>query len=151
SKMFTAQRSHDVLPFAKMRKDVLEMMAQTDPAAVARTVVEMAREGRFADIEELFAPRLRAVVSAETLRAGWAGAISRRGPVSTVGDPACEPADAALVRVRVPVTCERGGLTVVMSVDDTGRLQGLRLAPPATESWEPPGYAAPKRCTEHEV
>jgi hypothetical protein len=43
-------------------------MVGADPAATALAVVEMMREGRFAEIEELFAPVLRAQVSAETLR-----------------------------------------------------------------------------------
>ena len=126
-------------------------MVGTSPATVAMAVVEMAAEGRFADVEELFAPRLRAAASAETLRVGWEGEISRIGPVSAIGGPGSEPAKAGLVRVSVPVTCERGGLTVVMSVDDAGLLHGLRLAPPTDTSWAPPDYAAPKRFTEHEV
>ncbi|HEY3483491.1 MAG TPA: hypothetical protein VGL02_31875, partial [Streptomyces sp.] len=121
------------------------------PATVATTVVGLAAERRFADVEELFAPRLRAVASAETLRVGWEGEIARIGAVSAVGGPVSEPAKAGLVRVSVPVTGERGGLTVVMSVDDAGLLHGLRLAPPAGSAWEPPPYATPKRIAEHEV
>src|SRR5262245_25217791 len=123
----------------------------TDPAVVAAAVAEMAREGRFVELEALFAPRLRAVVSAETLQVNWAGEISRLGAVTAVGEPTSEPGKAGLVRVSVPVTCERGGLMVVMSVDDAGTMHGLRLAPPAATSWEPPGYANPKRLVEHEV
>ncbi|WP_103351134.1 alpha/beta hydrolase [Amycolatopsis sp. CA-128772] len=126
-------------------------MTGGDPAAVAVTVVGLVGGRRFADVEALFAPRLRAVASAETLRVGWEGEIARIGPVSAIGGPVSEPAQAGLVRVRVPVTCERGGLTVVMSVDDAGLLHGLRLAPPAGATWEPPPYAAPKRFGEREV
>jgi dienelactone hydrolase len=127
----------------------------TDPSALAVAVVGMARQSRFADIEALFAPRLRAAVSAETLRIGWTQEMARIGPVSAVGEPASEPARepglAGLVRVRVPVTGERGELTVVMSVDETGQMHGLRLAAAAAAAWEPPGYADPTRFTEHEV
>ncbi|MEU5264176.1 hypothetical protein [Amycolatopsis sp. NPDC021455] len=123
----------------------------TDPGAVARTVVDMAAEGRFADAEELFAPRLRAAASAETLRVGWETEIAKAGPVTAVGEPVREPAKAGLVRVSVPVTCRHGGLTVVMSVDGDGFLHGLRLAPPSGVTWEPPAYADPDRFTEHEV
>jgi uncharacterized protein len=127
------------------------MVVGTDPAAVATAVVGMAREGRFVDIEALFAPRLRAAVSAESLRAYWATELSRIGAVTAVGQPTSEPGSAGLVRVSVPVTCERGGLVVVMSVDDAGTMHGLRLAPPAAASWQPPAYANPKRLVEHEV
>jgi uncharacterized protein len=127
------------------------MTVGTDPAEVAATVVRSAREGRFVDIEALFAPRLQAVVSAETLRVNWATEISRVGAITAVGQPTSEPGKAGLVRVSVPVTCERGGLMVVMSVDGAGMMHGLRLAPPAAASWEPSGYANPKRLVEHEV
>ena len=46
-------------------------MTTIDAAAIATRVVELARNGQFAEIEALFAPQLRAVVSAETLRVGW--------------------------------------------------------------------------------
>ncbi|MGJ6962101.1 alpha/beta hydrolase family protein [Streptosporangium sp. G11] len=118
--------------------------------ATALTVVEMARQGRFAEIEGLFAPSLRAVVGAEALRAAWAAETDRSGPVSAVGEPVSEPAGAGLVHVSVPVTCERGGLTVVMAVDRDDMLNGLRLVPDAAP-WEPPPYADPTRFDEHDV
>jgi dienelactone hydrolase len=127
------------------------MTVEADPATVATTVVGMARAGRFADIEALFAPRLRAVVSAETLRVNWATEIARTGAVRTVGQPSSEPGKAGLVRVSVPVTCERGGLTVVMSLDDGGMMHGLRLAAPAAAAWQPPGYANPNRFIERAI
>ncbi|WP_433435057.1 serine aminopeptidase domain-containing protein [Nonomuraea sp. CA-141351] len=123
----------------------------SDPAATATTVVGMARDGRFTEIEDLFAAPLRAVVSAETLRAAWAAETGVKGPVSAVGEPVSEPIQEGLVRVSVPVTCERGGLTVVMSVDDAGLLNGLRLAPASVAQWAPPPYARPETFDEHEV
>ena len=47
------------------------MEAITDPAALAARFVELADRGAWADIEALFAPSLRAVVSADAVRAGW--------------------------------------------------------------------------------
>ncbi|GHG45185.1 MULTISPECIES: alpha/beta hydrolase [Amycolatopsis] len=123
----------------------------TDTAVVARAVVDLTAAGRFTEVEERFAPRLRAAASAGTLRVGWETEIAKTGPVRAVGTPVSEPPAAGLVRVSVPVTCERGGLTVIMSVDDAGLLHGLRLAPPSATSWEPPPYAEPDRFTEHEV
>src|SRR4051812_2688378 len=123
----------------------------TESGMVARTVVDMAAEGRFEDVEALFAPRLRAAASAGTLRVGWETEIAKAGPVTAVGEPVSEPVKAGLVRVSVPVTCRHGGLTVVMSVDGDGLLHGLRLAPPSGTSWEPPAYAVPGRFAEREV
>ncbi|MGW1259931.1 alpha/beta fold hydrolase [Streptomyces sp. NPDC002513] len=121
------------------------------PAQSATQVIGLARSGRFTEIEELFAPRLRAVVSAETLRTAWATETGAKGSITGIGQPTTEQREPGLVRVSVPVTCEHGGLTVVMSVDDTGMLHGLRLAPPSTTSWTPPPYAARSRFTEQEV
>jgi dienelactone hydrolase len=124
---------------------------ETGPLTVAASVIAMARDARFADVEALFAPRLRAAVSADTIRAAWSAEAARIGPVRLVGPPRCAPFGDGLVRVSTPVSGERGGLTVVMSVDEAGRLHGLRLAPLASAAWTPPGYAAPGKFTEREV
>lgn len=122
-----------------------------DAATTALRVVELARNERFAEIETLFAPPLRAVVSAETLRIGWESEIGKNGPVASVGEPNSEPVKAGLVRLSVPVACECGAFTVIMSVDGAGMLQGLRIAPAATTSWAAPSYANPKTFDERDV
>jgi hypothetical protein len=121
------------------------------PAVIAATVVGLARDGRFTEIADLFAPRLRAAVSAETLQVTWTSELSSNGPVAAVGQPVTTPGEPGLTRVSVPVTCEHGHLTVVMSVDDAGLLNGLRLASAATTSWTPPPYADPSGFLELEV
>ncbi|MEU5645641.1 alpha/beta hydrolase family protein [Streptomyces milbemycinicus] len=127
------------------------MATGIDPAATAVAVVDLARKGCFAEIEDLFAPPLRAAVSAEMLRVAWGMETGKHGAVTAVREPVSEPAEAGRVRVSVPVSCERGGLTVVMSVDDAGRLNGLRFAPAAPVSWTPPPYAAPETFEESTV
>src|SRR3954454_18828996 len=123
----------------------------TEPALVALGVVDLARAERFADIEQLFAPPLRAAVSVDTLRTAWAAERARIGDVWTIGAPVVEPPDSDLVRVEVPVSGERAGHTVVMTVDSAGKLHGLRLAPSTTTTWQPPRYARPGRFDEHDV
>ncbi|HEY2285877.1 MAG TPA: hypothetical protein VGH88_09060, partial [Streptosporangiaceae bacterium] len=55
-------------------------MAPTrSPAETARTALELARAGRFADLRELFAPALRDMVPPAALQAAWAAALSRQG------------------------------------------------------------------------
>jgi uncharacterized protein len=81
------------------------------PAATSLAVLDMARAGRFAEICELFAPQLRAMVSPEALQAAWTAELRQRGPVSSVGAPVTDPAHGGVVMVRVPVVCERGALT----------------------------------------
>ena len=122
-----------------------------DPVAVAASVIEMARAGRFAGIEELFAPPLRVAVPAAAIQTAWTAEAAKIGPVAAVGPPVSEPAGSGLVRVSTPVTCEHGGLTVVVSVDEAGQLNGFRLAPLATTAWTPPRYASHGKFTEREV
>lgn len=126
------------------------MTVATEPTAVATAVVEMARDGRFAEIEKLFTPRLRAAAPPPALQTGWEGQISRIGSIIEVGDPISEPAAAGPVRISIPITCDRGGLTLVVAVDAAGMLHDLVLAPPAAP-WAPPRYASPRRFTEQEV
>ncbi|WP_433193648.1 serine aminopeptidase domain-containing protein [Nocardia sp. CA-107356] len=127
------------------------MTIQTDPATVATTVVAMLREGRFDELEELFAPALAAAVSADTVRTGWLSEAAKTGEIRTLGEVTITPLDDELTRAVVPVHCENGGLEVRLAVDAMGRLHGLRLAPPTESCWTPPRYATPRRFTEQEI
>jgi dienelactone hydrolase len=125
------------------------------PAATGLAVIDMAQAGRFAEIRDLFAPQLRLMVTAEALQAAWAAELGRRGPVSAVGTPVSEPAGAGVVLVKIPVTCERGALTMVVSVHEWGWLTGIELAPAGaaepTGPWEPPAYADPETFDVQDV
>ncbi|MQY28282.1 alpha/beta hydrolase [Nocardia aurantia] len=122
----------------------------TDPTAVAESAVALLRAQRFDDLERMFAPRLRAVVSAQTVAVAWTGELARVGEVRETAAGVTEPSPEGLVRVRIPLTCARGGLTAVFAVDATGALHGFRLAPAAGDDWTPPPYGRGKH-TEHEV
>ena len=123
----------------------------TNPASVATHVVELATTGRFAEAEALFARRLRKAVSADTFRAGWTGELAALGAVTGIGDPTTEPGESGLTRARVPVLAEHGTLEVVMSIDDKGRLHGLRLGQATTVTWQSPSYVDPSRFREQEI
>lgn len=131
-------------------------MLPTAPVPTGLAVIQMARAGRFAEIRDLFAPQLRAMVPAEALQAAWAAELGRRGPVTSVGAPVSEPAGpGAGVVVKIPVICERGELTVLVSVADAGWLTGIQLAPASaagpTGPWQPPAYADPEKFDEQDV
>ncbi|MFB4281211.1 alpha/beta hydrolase family protein [Nonomuraea sp. MTCD27] len=111
----------------------------------------MARDGRFGEIGEMFAPELRAAVSDQALQLAWTIEMGKRGPVSAVEEPVGEPVDAGRVRVSVPVVCERDGFTVVMSVDDAGALHGLQFVLATTATWAPPDYAVPQLFVEQDI
>lgn len=127
----------------------------TTPAQRSVVVFEMAQAGRFADIRKLFAAPLRPLVSAEALQAAWEAALARLGPVAAVGAPVSEPGHAGAVVVKLPVTFERGALTLVVAVTKRGRLAGLQLAPASAGEpiapWEPPAYALPATFDEQDL
>ena len=85
----------------------------TDPAGAALAVIDMARNGQFAELCERFAPPLRDMVSAGSLRAAWEAEVTPYGPVTEVRTPLTEAGAPGLTTARVPVTFERGELTIV--------------------------------------
>ena len=109
-------------------------------------VVELAMNGRFDEIRDMFAPPLRVMVSADSLKAAWQAETDQHGQVTKVGTPTQEQDG-----VRIPVTFEHGEMTVIVSATDKGELTGIRLAPTITEQWEPPPYAMPTEFDEQEV
>lgn len=127
------------------------MATQTNPETVATTVSTLLRDGRFDELEQLFAPVLAAAVSADTVRTGWLSEIAKTGPIRTLGEVRTTSLDNRLTLAVAPVHGENGGLEVRMTIDASGRLHGLRLAPPAESAWEPPAYATPRRFTEQEI
>ncbi|WP_163512577.1 alpha/beta hydrolase [Fodinicola acaciae] len=113
-------------------------------------VLALVRDGRYEDVVEMFEPPLRALVSAEVLRTAWTTELDRLGAVSAIGRPTSAPAANGLTRLTVPVTCERGGLSVVMSIDGDDHIHGLRIAS-AAMPWTPPSYADERRFVERDI
>jgi uncharacterized protein len=130
-------------------------MTTTAPGPLGLAVLDMAQTGRFAEIRDMFAPQLRAMVTPGTLQAAWAAELARRGPVTGVGTPVREPAGPRGSLVRIPVTFEHGELTVAVSVSDEGWLTGIQLLPASaaqpTRPWEPPPYTDPGAFGEQDV
>ncbi|WP_218027033.1 alpha/beta hydrolase [Nocardia vaccinii] len=118
---------------------------------VAATVVELLRTERFGELEALFAPRLAAAVSAETVRAAWAEQVTRLGAIDELGAATTRPRDGGLTLVIVPVRCERGSLHIRLAVDANGRLHGFRIAASSESDWTPPQYVSTRRFTERAV
>jgi dienelactone hydrolase len=130
-------------------------MMPTGPVATGVTVVDLAQAGRFAEMREMFAPPLRELVTVESLRAAWMGAVGVYGAVTSTGAPVSDPAAPTGVLVKVPVTFEHGQVTVVVAVSDAGWVAGVQLAPAdaaqTSAPWEPPPYADPRTFDEQEV
>ncbi|MFG2094200.1 alpha/beta hydrolase family protein [Streptomyces sp. NPDC048612] len=117
----------------------------------AQGLAALLRAERFAELVELFAPPLRAAVSADALRLAWAAESAGRGHVTEIGEPVSAAGETGPVRVHIPVTCADGNFTVVTSVGGDGLLHGLRLDPDAGAEWQPPHDADPDRFLERDV
>jgi len=121
----------------------------------ALAVLDLARAGSFAEIHDLFVAGLRQMVDPGALRAAWEAELSEHGSVSSVGTPASEPFSGDTTAVKVPVTFERGAVTLAVYLTSAGQLTGLQLEPavdgPPAAPWQPPGYADPGRFDEQEV
>jgi uncharacterized protein len=125
------------------------------PVELVLSTLELAQAGRFDDIRDLFAPQLQPLVIPEALATAWNAELERQGPVASIGAPVSEPGAGGMVVVKVPVTCQTGGFTLIAPVTEGGLLAGLQLAPPSAAApvapWEPPAYADPDSFDEHEV
>ena len=130
---------------------------ESTSAAAGLAVIEMARQGRFEEIRDRFAPQLRPMVPAGALRAAWEAELARSGQVASVGAAVTEPAGpGGGVLVKVPVTFERGALTVAVGVaGEEDWITGIQLLPASAAEpvlpWEPPGYADTDAFTEQDV
>lgn len=119
----------------------------------ALAVVSLAREGRFEEIRQQFAPMLRRLVSERALREAWGAEVTRYGALRRVGEPVVQAAHAGVVVARVALGFERGLTTLAISMR-RGRLVGIRTiegdATGATSDWEPAAYADPAAFVEQE-
>lgn len=127
----------------------------SQPVELALSALELARAGRFSEIRDLFAPQLQPLVVPEVLATAWSAELERQGPVASIGAPVSEPGAGDMVVVKVPVTCQTGGFTLIAPVTAGGLLAGLQLAPLSAAApvapWERPAYADPDSFDEHEV
>lgn len=114
-----------------------------NPERAAMAIVERLIGEQFEEVVSRFAPGLRAAVPLDALRSAWTTAV----PAALSGPAVCEPGQAGLVRVSVPV----GSCTVVMSLDDRGVVHGLRLAPASETPWTIPSYVDPRSFNEREI
>jgi hypothetical protein len=132
------------------------MNITTTPAAAALAVIGMADQGRFAEIQERFAPQLRPMVPPEALQAAWEAEMAGSGALVWMGTPVTEPASPGATLVKVPVRFERRALTVAVGLaGDQAWVTGIQLLPAdaaqPTAPWQPPPYADPESFAEQDV
>lgn len=127
------------------------MTDTTDAPATARTVVQLMHDGRCDEAVTFFGPVLRQVVTAEALQTVWSAEARKIGDFTGIGAPSVDQAATGDLRVTLPVKGEGGAFAVVMSFDNDGLVNGLRLAPAEPTVWTVPPYADPKAFHEQNV
>jgi uncharacterized protein len=135
--------------------DRQDLLVPTAPEQVVLSALTLAQGGRFAEVRNLFVPELQDLVVPESLETAWNGELARQGAIVSAGAAVSEPAPGGAVVVKLPVSCERGGFTLIAPVNERGQLGGLQIAPLSAAApvapWEPPEYADPARFEEEEV
>ncbi|EQD46389.1 hypothetical protein B1A_14636, partial [mine drainage metagenome] len=101
-------------------------MTLPTPIQTSLRVLDMALEGRFSEIQDTFSPQLRSLASADVLRAAWTSEIAKQGAVKSVGMPLSEPAGPGVIVVKIPLVCENGAMTLVVSMTESRYLVGLQ-------------------------
>ena len=61
------------------------------PAERVLATIEMAQEGRFEEVRDLFVEQLRPMVSVEALRAAWDAEMTRLGTICSIGAAVTAP------------------------------------------------------------
>lgn len=131
--------------------DLQQSPAITNPHAVARAVTDELCSGQFAGVARRFAPPLAAAVSVAVLEQSWNAERAKIGAIAGTGAPTSETLPGGLTRLRVPLPGDAGTLTVIMSVDTAGRVQGLRLETAAHRAWSAPAYATAASFAERDL
>ncbi|NNN13530.1 MAG: alpha/beta fold hydrolase [Acidimicrobiaceae bacterium] len=130
-------------------------MTLPTPIQTSLRLLDMALESRFGEIQDAFAPQLRSLASADVLRAAWASEIAKQGVVKSVGVPFSESAGPGVIVVKVPLACEKGAMTLIVSMTESLDLVGLQLATitaaAPTAEWEPPNYVDEQVFDEREI
>jgi dienelactone hydrolase len=128
---------------------------ENTPEAAALAVIDLARQGRFAEISEMFAPQLQPMAPPEALQAAWESQVAKTGPVAEVGSPVCDEASPGTVLVKIPLGFTDGAATAAITVAGERWIIGVQFLPPQAAEplapWVPPPYADPAAFAEHEV
>src|SRR6516164_861505 len=103
---------------------------ENTPEAAALAVIDLARQGRFAEITEMFAPQLQPMAPPEALRAAWESQVAKTGPVAEVGSPVCDEASPGTVLVKIPLGFTDGAATAAVTVAGERWIVGVQFLPP---------------------
>jgi pimeloyl-ACP methyl ester carboxylesterase len=118
----------------------------TNEAAISTAIdaISLARDGKFDELADRFAPQLRALVSGAAIEAAWNTEIERVGAVQSLGTSTTAKPATGVTTVTIPIVCEGGELAVAVTVHESGALMGIQFVAPGGQSDPGQDWAAPK-------
>ena len=126
---------------------------QAPPAASriaeAEGIVDAIVAGKFAVVMSRFDATMKASITEDALRKGWASTLAQVGAFVRRGAPREEP-NAQYRAVLIPCEFERGKLDLTVVFDAAGAIAGLSMRP-AASPYSLPAYADPALYTERAV
>ncbi len=124
------------------------------PAPVTTTAAWVAaalRRADYASVTGRFSPEVARVLDAARLKAVWESLPAQVGFLRSVGAPVSRIVGGRQVAY-VPLDFEKAPLSLLVSQDGKGLIDGLRIVPgPPPAEWTPPAYADPAAYAESDV
>ena len=134
-----------------------------DPVAVARQALDLLLAGQYTQLRELFNPQMLQAATEESLRTTVGSMIQSLGKPVNIGEPIVQHVQNMTI-VIFPVQFPHGdpahglppNLNVLLPVDPTGKLAGLRFTPTepppqAQQQWTPAAYVNPAAFHNRQV
>lgn len=125
-----------------------------DPIPIARKALDLLLSAQYHELHEMFDQQMLQAVSEDTLKTQMASMISGFGTAQKIGDPAVQHVRNLSV-VTFPVHFSTADINVVIPVDDSGKVAGLRFSQgtitEVQQKWTPPAYANPAAFHERDV
>ncbi len=126
----------------------------TDPVPIARKALDLLLAGSYRELRQMFNEQMLQAASEDALRNQIGPVIQNLGKPQNIGEPRVQNVQGMSVVV-FPVHFASSDLDVVLSVDQAGKLAGLRFAPgkhaQAQAEWTPPPYVTASAFRSRDV
>jgi uncharacterized protein len=137
---------------------LLAAQSSGDPIATSRKAMSLLLGGRYAELEEMFTPEMRAQLTEAMLRTEIGPKLRSLGAVESTGEPILQNAGPGTIAV-IAVKFSGAAIDWRFTVNADGKIAGLFFQPAdgqpsdGTQSadWQHPSYSHPDSFREREV
>jgi hypothetical protein len=108
--------------------------ANRDPKTIAKKCFDLLMQEHYTDFRAMCTQQMQAGLTETVLKNKLGPQLKSLGAVKNVGDPTSERQDDMKVdAVTIPVQFDKAAVNFQFSVDDEGKLAGLRMLPGKTD------------------